>query len=192
MVSLDFNSKDYTMFKARIVLLISFACAALAPAAFAQADAASVAGGAMFDAPVAPVAAVPGIVLAQPAAVAAEPAIARLADTGIKLASFALVIILGYLVGKLVASIEKKFKVQIPAFAEDAIRSLIDQGITYAEEQAHKAVKENKPKLAMSESLETAATFVMDLAINNRDIEALGKERIKKLIEARLGASRGV
>lgn len=114
---------------------------------------------------------------------------ARFAHSALELLAYGLGTLLLGLLGKLIVTVEKKFKVNVPDPLETYLTGLLDKGIHYAEEQAHKKVKATGKKLKMGESLDNAADFVLDLA-DKRQVKELGKEKLKKLIEARLNAKR--
>lgn len=118
-----------------------------------------------------------------------EPAAIRLADQIIEVVAYAIGITLAALIGKLVLAIERKFKVNVPDAAEQYLNGLLDLGIAYAEEQARKHAKQHGKRLEMNDSLEHAANFVLDMA-EKRKVKEMGKEKLKKLIEARLNMTR--
>ena len=119
----------------------------------------------------------------------AQPAAVRAIDNIVQVGLYAVGLVLMLLLGKLVYTLEKRWKVKLPQIATDTLHNVIDQGIHYAQEQARKALKTNGKKLEMSDTLEHAATFVMDLA-DKKQVAEMGKEKIKRLIESRLNSNR--
>jgi hypothetical protein len=117
------------------------------------------------------------------------PALVTLLTQIMEVLAYALGLVLTALVGKLILAFEQKTKMNIPDAWTTKLNGWLDQGIAYAEEQGHKALKgANAKKLTMPESLEHAADFA--LSLGGPALETLGKEQLKKLIEARLGATR--
>jgi hypothetical protein len=71
----------------------------------------------------------------------------------------------------------------------EKIDTLLDKGIAYGDEQAHKAIKNKEKALTMAEKLEYGASYVMDLA-DKADIKNWTISKIKKMLEARLQETR--
>lgn len=127
---------------------------------------------------------------AAPVAVTVEaPAVPRALNGILEILVYAVGLIAAALVSKLLYTIERRFKFDVPRAAEIALNTLLTKGIHYAEEQARKVIKTKSEALSLPDKLELAATFVMDMADSKRVTE-LGKERIKKLIEAHLHENR--
>lgn len=113
-----------------------------------------------------------------------EPAAARflneLIDILLKAAILPLVI---WATGRLISYFEKKSGVHVSDETKARINGYMEQGVNYAEEQAHKAIKKNEKKLEMPEKLEHAASFIMDIA-DKKDAKDWTADKVKKMIEA--------
>ena len=119
----------------------------------------------------------------------AQSAASRFFQSAIEIIAYGAVAVLTLLAARLIRAIERKFNVDIPDEWELELTRLIDKGINYAEEQGRKQLKIVGEKLRMNESLELAANFVLDIG-ESRELDKLGKEKLKKLIESRLGLIR--
>lgn len=87
--------------------------------------------------------------------------------------------------------LSSKLKIQIPIVWQDKLNTYLDKGINFAEEQARKQIKKIDGVVSdkIPDKLETAALFILD-TVNDKKIVEMGKERIKKEIEARLQVTR--
>jgi hypothetical protein len=122
------------------------------------------------------------------AAVAPTAPAARIATQIIEVVAYALGVVLMGLVGMLIKAVEKKFKVDVPDEYEVYVNKLLDKGIHYAEEQARKKVTPIAEKVSLGK-LDAAAEFVLGVA-ERRKVKAMGKDKLKMLIEARLNIKR--
>jgi hypothetical protein len=118
-----------------------------------------------------------------------SPAAVRFINMLIDLLAAVLLILVPYFVHRLLAYFETKTKIKLSPEIMEKINALLDKGIAYGEEQAHKAIKNSEKALTMSEKLEHGASYVMDLA-DKSDIKNWSIEKIKKMLEARLQEKR--
>lgn len=100
-----------------------------------------------------------------------------------------LVIVVGFYGRKAILAFERKAKVDVPDPWEAQILAWIDKGIAYAEEQGRKALKRGLVGRALPAKLDTAATFVMDMA-DDAKLAEKGRVWLEKMIEARLVTQR--
>ncbi len=84
----------------------------------------------------------------------------------------------------------QKYGIQVPTEWLNRTLQVIDQGIAYAEEQARKAG--NSSAISGNEKLNTALAFVLKIVGDDKKLVALGEEKIKQMIEARLNQTRQV
>jgi hypothetical protein len=132
---------------------------------------------------------VPVVVAPEPAKVQ-SPAVARLIDMLLDILSVVLLILVPYFVHRGLAYFEKKTSLELSPYMTNKLNDLLDKGLAYAEEQAHKVLKKNEKSLTMSEKLEHGAGYVMDLA-DAADAKTWTTEKVKKMLEARLNEKRG-
>lgn len=109
-------------------------------------------------------------------------------DDVVHLAAYTLALTLAALLTMAVNKIRQKWHVEVPGAWIDSVNKLIDQAIHYAEEQAHKAA--NESEVSSNEKLNMAAKFLLTIAGDDKRLVAMGEEKIKQLIEARLGQTR--
>jgi len=124
-----------------------------------------------------------------PASESASPALSRLINLLIDVLAAVLLILMPYFAHRLIAYFEKKTSLELAPVTKDKINALLDKGIAFAEEQAHKAVRAKTKALTMSEKLEFGAGYVMDLA-DVADAKNWTIDKVKKMLEARLGELR--
>jgi len=135
-----------------------------------------------------------GTALAQQAtgtATAPSPAAAKLIDMAIYVLGGVISVILTWLAHRLVAVLEKKMGLKVDAEQQAKLDKLIEDAIAFAEEQAHKAVKKNETALKMSDKMEHAAGFAVDMA-DSYGIDDLAREKAMKLVEAKLNKTRAL
>ncbi len=84
--------------------------------------------------------------------------------------------------------LQQKWGIQVPDAWLAKTQSVIDMGIAYAEEQAHKAAEGTE--IASNDKLDMASKFVLRLSGDDKRLVKLGEEKIKQMIEARLNQSR--
>ena len=106
----------------------------------------------------------------------------------VELVAYGLGLLLATLLSLLAKKVSDKFKVSIPEKWMDSANALIDKGISYAEEKSKQAIKNNET-INGNEKLNLAAGFVLSMADDKKLIK-LGEDKLKKLIEARLGQNR--
>jgi hypothetical protein len=136
-----------------------------------------------------------GTALAQQAATGTpatpSPAMARVIDMAIYILGGAIGVVLTWLAHRLVALLEKKIGLKLGAEKEAKLDKLIKDAIAFGEEQAHKAVKKNETALKMSDKMEAAAGFAVDLA-DKYGVDEIAREKATKLIEAKLNKGRAL
>ncbi len=128
------------------------------------------------------------MILASPAW-AAESAVQRLTGDVVELALYAIGLLLTALLSKLILAAEKKFKVDVPDPFEVKLKLWLDKGIHYAEEQGIKVAKKKAGAVSVPDKLDTAAQFILDTS-NEKKIVSMGREWLKKMIEARFNERR--
>lgn len=116
-------------------------------------------------------------------------AMAKLLDASITVLVPVVSLFVMWLAHRLIAAFEKKSGVDVPTRWEYQINDWISEGIGYAEEQGHKAIKNNETMLQGPEKVELAASYVMDL-VDKYDVKDMAKDALVKKIEAMLGVER--
>ena len=118
-----------------------------------------------------------------------SPAAARLINMLINVLAAILLILAPYFAHRIIALFEKKSGITLAPQTKAKIDALLDQGINYADEQAHKAIKNKEKALTMPEKLEHAAGYVMDLA-DKAQVEQWTVAKVKKMLESRIQVTR--
>jgi len=104
------------------------------------------------------------------------------------IAAYTLSILLMGLLTLAANKLRQKWHLDVPQAWLDKVHSYIDLGIAYAEEQGRKAV--TGTSVATNDKLDTAFGFVLKFLGDDKQLVALGEEKIKQLIEARLNQTR--
>lgn len=92
------------------------------------------------------------------------------------------------LVHKMAAVFREKTGVEISAKTLAAIDQIVASGVGHAEEWAHKKIKSNE-KTTGSEKMGVAISHI-ESEIKALGLHELGRERLEKLVEAKLGLNR--
>jgi len=119
------------------------------------------------------------------AAEAGDPVASQALTYVIEVASALLLVLLAWASAKASAWMKAKTGIEVNAM----LSSFAMQGIAFAEEKAHQAVKANGEKLRGPEKLELALQFAIDLAEAN-GLPKKAQEKLSDYIEARLGLDR--
>lgn len=127
--------------------------------------------------------------LISPFAYAEGSAVQDLTDQLVNVVGVALGVFLLALANRAIAVLEKKTGIELSEKQRNQINAAVEQGISFAEEQAHKAVKSRLGSTTLPPKIDVATQFVLDL-VNSTDLKSLTKEQAQKLIEARLGFTR--
>jgi hypothetical protein len=85
--------------------------------------------------------------------------------------------------------VERRYDIDVPERLELRLEMLADRAIAYAEEQAHKAIKEKIADGGKIDKLGIASGFFLDL-LDDAGIRGWAIARAKRFIEARLGQLR--
>lgn len=93
------------------------------------------------------------------------------------------------LVRKLIQVMEDKTALNLSAEQEQLIDTWVGRGIAFAEEQAHKALKEGKAPLPGDEK-KNAAVDLVAAGLKSTGIVDLGADALAKLVEAKLNMQR--
>ena len=104
------------------------------------------------------------------------------------IAAYTLSILLMGLLTLAANKLRQKWHLDVPQAWLDKVHNYIDLGIAYAEEQGRKAV--TGTSVASNDKLDTALGFVLKFLGDDKQLVALGEEKIKQLIEARLNQTR--
>lgn len=120
---------------------------------------------------------------------AEDPALSRVMGHVIDIIAAVLGTLLIALVGIGMRYFSKKTGIEIPARMEELVRGVADDAINYADEQAHKYLKEHGKALETSKKLEAGLGFGLSVAEEHK-LPTLAREKLTKYIESRLGATR--
>jgi hypothetical protein len=107
----------------------------------------------------------------------------------IEVLTVVLMLLAGWLTKKGITFVEKKTKVDIPAKYEDMLAGWAGKSVSYAAEKAHQYAVEKGEKMKGPDKLEAALGFGLSLA-EEHGVTDLGKEKLVKYIESKLGESR--
>lgn len=95
-----------------------------------------------------------------------------------------------WLVHRIIRLFEQRTGVDVPERVEGMIDHWVGMGIHYAEEKARQAAKDSTKKgLHGHQKLEVAVAFVSEL-VDQYGVEKVARERIVKLVEAKLNSYR--
>jgi hypothetical protein len=120
----------------------------------------------------------------------AEPnALTHLADMVFQVLKPVLLVLGGYLALLLRGYVKKKTGVEIPEKQWALVTSILDRGITLAEEWSYKQVKKQTSKLTGPEKLEHAADYALD-QLEQYGVVGWTRDRVIKALEARIGERR--
>lgn len=107
----------------------------------------------------------------------------------IELLGIILGLLAAWLMKKGITYVEKKTKVDIPAKYEEMLAEWAGKAVNYASEKAHQFAVEKGEKMKGPDKLEAALGFGMALA-EEHGVTKLGKEKLVKYIESKLGETR--
>lgn len=93
------------------------------------------------------------------------------------------------LINRAIDAFENRTGVEVKAQQRQFVNSIVDMGISFAEEQTHKAIKNKIAKSSLPAKLDVATGFILDI-IKNSSAADLTKEQVQMMIEARLGTIR--
>lgn len=110
-------------------------------------------------------------------------------DDLLRLAGYTLSLLFIAFVTWLANTIRLKYHLDIPQAWLDKVHTYVDQGVSYAEEQALNAAK-NNVTITGNEKLNLALKFVLGFIGDDKKLLAMSEEKIKQLIEARLNQTR--
>ena len=112
-----------------------------------------------------------------------------LLDFLVQLSAPLVTMILGVLGTWMVRKLGKKWDVEKQQAAITLTQNMVGAGVSFAEEQARKALRTSKVKTEGADKMQSAVDFVME-QLDASGLPAIGEAELKKLIESRLHQER--
>lgn len=107
----------------------------------------------------------------------------------VKIASFVAMLVGSFLITKLIAYIDKKAGIDIPAATEKTLLDWADQAVGFAYEKSHQLLQNEGTVLNGNDKLNIALQFVLNIA-KEHNLEGVAENKIKDYINAKLGMKR--
>lgn len=115
--------------------------------------------------------------------------VSRLVDSALEILAPVVALFAMWAAHKLIKVFESKTSIDVPAKTEEMIDEWLLKAVAYAEEKGRTAVKTQLEPIKGPEKLEMAVNFVLDLA-EKYNLKGLTKEKVTKMVEAKLGLTR--